>query len=110
MGTDRNRKRIEEIERSLTPREIVALWVEQLEKFDSFEDYASWVAEDPSRAPLPKIFQQIESSILGRLAGGGKSSSNNNSSRGVLRGRSSEVLFLFHLILQVNRHVHDFLD
>jgi hypothetical protein len=109
MGTDRNLKRIEKIENSLTPREIVAWWVEGLAKFDSFEDYASWVAEDPSRAPLPKMLQQIESSIPGRSNAGGKSCSDKNSSRELLRKRVSDALFLFYLILQVNRRAHDLL-
>jgi hypothetical protein len=109
MGTDRHSKRIEKIESSLMPREMVTLWVEDVAKFDSFEDYALWVAEDSSRAPLPKMFQQIESSILGLPAGGGKRFSDKNPSRELLRQRSSEVLFLFHLILQVNQQAHDLL-
>jgi hypothetical protein len=108
MGTDRNRKRIEKIENSLTPREVVALWVEGLAKFNSLEDYISWIAEDSSRAPLPKMLQQIESGIAGRPNGQGKNSSDKNSSGRLLRKRSSEVVFLYNLLLQINLHVHEF--
>ena len=108
MGTDRNRKRLERIESSLTPTEIVALWIEDLAKFNSTEDYISWIAEDSSRAPLPKMLQQIESGIIGLPNGQGKNSSGKNSPVELLRRRSSEVMFLYNLLFQMNRHVHEF--
>ncbi len=108
MGTDRNRKRLEKVEISLTSREIVTLWVEGLAKFNSLEDYMSWIAEDSSRAPLPKMLQQIESDIAGRPNGQGKNSFGKNSPVELLRRRSSEVVFLYSLLLEMNRHVHEF--
>ena len=44
MGRDRNRERLERIEGSLTPKEIVASLIEEFAKFDSIDDYAAWVA------------------------------------------------------------------
>ena len=108
MGTDRNRKRIEKIENSLTPGEVVALWVKGLAKFNSTEDYISWIAEDSSRAPLPEMLQQIESGIIGRPNSQGKNSSGKNSSVELLRRLSSEVRFLYNLLFQMNRHVDEF--
>ena len=108
MGTDRNRKRLERIEISLTSREIVTLWVEGLAKFNSLEDYMSWIAEDSSRAPLSKMLQQIENGIIERANGHGKNSSGKNSPVELLRRRSSEVVFLYNLLLQINQHVHEF--
>jgi hypothetical protein len=108
MGTDRNRKRLEQVENSLTPREIVTSWVEGLTKFDSTEDYISWITEDSSRAPLPQMLQQIESGIIGRPNGQGKNSSGKNSVGELLRRGSSEVMFLYNLLFQMNRHVHEF--
>ena len=40
MGKDRNRERLERIEALLRPREFVALWVEDLAKFNSMDEYA----------------------------------------------------------------------
>ena len=75
MGTDRNRKRLEKIEGSLTPREIVALWVEELAKFNSIDDYVR-VDEPKTRAErrLPECYQQIENGIAGHPDGRGKNS------------------------------------
>jgi hypothetical protein len=81
MGADRNRRRLEKIENSLRPRELVASWTEDFAKFGSFEDYASWVSQDDSRAPLNKMFGQIESSITGDPDGRRKNSSDKDSSR-----------------------------
>ena len=109
MGKDGNRRRLDKIESSLTPKEIVASWLQDLTKFDSLEDYLLWVAEDRSRAPLPKMFQQIEGSITKRPDGRGKDSSDKNSSKELFR-KQSELLFLVNLILQANLRAIDFLD
>jgi len=99
MGIDRNRNRIEKIENSLTPREIIASWVEQLAKFDSIESYMLSMVEDSSPSPIHTMLQQIKSGTTRGLDGPGKNSSDKNSFKELLRKRSSEVLFLYHLVL-----------
>jgi hypothetical protein len=107
MGADRNRKRLEKIESSLRPRELVASWIEDFAKFSSFEDYVSWVYQDRlSRAPLDKMFQQIETGITGRRDGRENSSVKN--SRELLR-KKSEVLFLANLVVNINLQAYYFL-
>ena len=46
MATDRNRKRLENIEMALTPRELLACCIEERSKFASRAEYAAWLAED----------------------------------------------------------------
>ena len=104
MGKDRNRERLERIEGSLTPKEMVASLIEEFAKFDSIDNYAAWVAEDPSRLPLHRMHQQLKSGVSRHQDGRGK-----NSSRALPRNRSSEVLFLYYLLLRANEHVLDFL-
>ena len=103
MGTNRNRKRIEKIERSLTPREIVASCIEEALKFESHENYALWVAEDVTCAPLNKMLRQIRDGVAQCPGYRDK-----HASRELLRKRSSEMMFLLNLFMNVNRHVHDF--
>jgi hypothetical protein len=103
MGTDRNRKRLEKVERSLMPREIVASWIEEALKFESQENYALWVAEDVTRAPLDKMLRQIRDGVA-QCPGYREK----HSSRELVRKRSSEMMFLFNLFMTANRHVHGF--
>ena len=69
MGTERNRGRLEKIERALTPDPVVVSWVKEFTQFDSLRDYAEWVSKDFTRMPLPRMFQKIESGISGSLDG-----------------------------------------
>ena len=80
MGTDRNRRT--NLRKSRTRSRPGRSWLcglKSLAKFNSLEDYISWIAEDSSRAPLPKMLQQIESGIIKRPQWPGKDSSGRNS-------------------------------
>ena len=101
MGTDRNRQRLENAESALMPREIVASWIKELAKFDSLADYAHWVADEFNPDPLSTLLQQIQSGSGGRTK---------EASRKLLRQRSSEVVFLFHVVLRANEHLLDLLN
>ena len=107
MGANGNRKRLDKIEGSFTPKEIVASWIQDFAKLSSFEDYLSWVSEDESRMPLDKMFGQVESSITGGPDGRRKNSSDKNS-REILR-KKSEALFFENVILNINLQVYYFL-
>ena len=103
MGTDQ--RRLDKAESTLTPKEVAALWIQELPNFDSFEDYVFWIADDSSRAPLGRMLQQIRKGIPRHSGGRGE-----DGSRELLfRLRSSEVVFLYHLLFVVNRHVCGFL-
>ena len=103
MGTDQ--KRLDEAEGSLTLAEIVAIWAKELPKFDSLQDYVPWMVEDPSRSALGRMFRQIKKGIPRRSDRRGQ-----DESRELRRKRSSEVVFLYRLLLGVNEHVWGFLD
>ena len=103
MGTERNRKRLKQIEGSLTPDPVVLSWVKEFTKFDSLRDYAEWVSKDLTRMPLPGMFQKIESGISGGLDG------YNRSSEDLLHKRCREVRFSFYLLLVLNSQIHEFL-
>jgi hypothetical protein len=61
MGTHQNR--LDGVEGSLTPAEVVAIWAKELSKFDSLQDYVSWMVEDSSRAALGRMLRQIKKGI-----------------------------------------------
>jgi|GEM_PF-5807416 len=103
MGTDQ--KRLDDAEGLLTLAEIVALWVQELLKFDSLQDYVRWMTEDSSRSALGRMFRQIKKGIPRRAGRSGQ-----DESRELLRRRSGKVVFLYQLLLGVNEHVSGFLE
>jgi hypothetical protein len=103
MGT--RKKRLDKAEGSLTPAEVVAIWTKELPKFDSLQEYVFWMVEDSRRSPLGRMLPQIKKDIprgSGRLG--------RDESRELLRKRSSEVVFLYRLLMGVNERVCRFLD
>jgi hypothetical protein len=102
MKTERNRKRLNKIELALTPDPVVVSWVEDLAQFDSLHEYAVWVSRDFTRAPLPKMFRKIESSISASLG-------SRQTSEDLLHKRCRATRFLFYLLLVLNYQVREFL-
>jgi hypothetical protein len=103
MGT--RKKRLDKAEGSLTPSEVVGIWTKELPKFDSLQEYVPWMVEDSRRSPLGRMLPQIKKGIprgSGRLG--------RDESRELLRKRSSEVVFLYRLLMGVNERVCRFLD
>ena len=84
MGTHQNR--LDGVEGSLTPAEVVAIWAKELSKFDSLQDYVSWMVEDSSRAPLGRMLRQIKKGIP---RGSGRRGY--EESRDLLRKRSAKL-------------------
>ena len=99
--------RIKKIEGALTPKEIVALSIQELTKFDTPDHCASWIAEEPSRAPLDRMRQQVQNSVLQHQEGRAKNSSDKHSYTELLCNQLSGVLLFHHLFLQVNAQVVD---
>jgi hypothetical protein len=113
MATNRNRKRIENIEKTLTPREQLAYYIEERAKFASREEYANWLAEDPDRRPLTKILQTIASASADGSPGASKNSlAQLYSSRQLKLYRSKQVkelMFLVHLLRMLDCQIPDLL-
>ena len=105
MGTDDN-KRLDKIEALLRPREFVALWVQELAKFNSMDEYARWMSDDSSRAPLSRMIWQIKNRITKHSD---VCSKDKDLCSKLFRKRSGEVVFLYHLLFGANEHVRDFL-
>jgi hypothetical protein len=95
MATDRNRKRLENIEKALTPRELLAYCIEESTKFASRVEYAAWLAEDLSRWPISRILRQIAIASA-------------NGSPGLSK-QKKEVMFLIHLLLTLDKQVRHIL-
>src|SRR5438105_3631981 len=84
-----DRKRLDKIESSLTPREIVALWVQEIAKSDSMEEYASWAVDNLSRSPLLRMLQQLKDGMPKRSGGQNESEFRELFRSEVKRGRIS---------------------
>ena len=91
MATDRNRKRLENIEMALTPGELLACCIEERSKFASRLEYAAWLAEDLNRWPISRIRRRIA----------------NASSNGspVSSRRLRELMFLLNLFPMLDEHM-----
>lgn len=104
MGTDE--KRLDKIEALLRPREFVALWVQELAKFNSMDEYVRWMSDDSSRAPLSRMIRQIKNRITKHSD---VRSKDKDLCSKLFRKWSGEVVFLYHLLFGANEHVRDFL-
>jgi len=100
MGTARNQMRLETIEKSLTPRELVNCCIEERAKFNSAADYAAWLAEDLSRAPGSRVLAQIAGDSV-------KGPSGTKQSSRLRRQHVGDAMFLFRLIRLLDREVRD---
>lgn len=103
MGTARNHRRLETIEKSLTPRELVHRCIEERAKFNSAVEYAAWLAEDQNRAPVDRVLAQIASTSAEAPPGTKQSSGK------LRRQQVAEVMFLFHLLRLLDREVRGLL-
>jgi hypothetical protein len=100
----RNRKRIEEAESLLSPREIFCSWLEEVQQFDSPEEYIVSLGEDLTRFPLPRMLQLVRDGIRKTAHGRNKTSAD------LLRKRSSELKFHFYLFMEANSLLRNFLS
>ena len=103
METHQNR--LDGVEGSLTPAEVVAIWAKELSKFDSLQDYVSWMVEDSSRAPLGRMLRQIKKGIPGVQAAVAMRNLGT-----CFASDQAELYSCDRLLLGVNEHVWGFLD
>lgn len=103
MGTARNHKRLETIEKSLTPKELVNCCIEERAKFSSAAEYAAWLAEDLNRAPVDRVLARIASTNAEAPPGMKQSSGK------LRRQQVAEVMLLCHLVCLLDREVRDLL-
>ena len=57
-------RRLDKIERSLTPKQAVILWLQEIQQYRNGWEYARFLASQPeSAAPIYKITKQINQTI-----------------------------------------------
>ena len=66
-----NRKqRMDKLETSLTPRQAVLLWMAEAHQFGTMEEYAQSLKDLPDSAwPLPRLGNQVETSVKQSMKG-----------------------------------------
>jgi hypothetical protein len=65
-----NKKRLAQIEVSLTPKQAVLLWVRQEHQGKTFQEYSRWLIERPAAAaPRIRVERQVVRAILGAMKG-----------------------------------------
>ena len=103
VGTNKLR-RLEKVEKTLTPRDLVDLWLDELASFDSIEAYVLWLAEDSAARALPtKLLKQaVNGAPKGSRGRPGQISPQS-------LGSLSEAYFQYELVLRTNLHVHELL-
>ena len=91
-------RRLDKIERSLTPKQAVILWLQEIHRYRNGWEYARFLASQPeSAAPIYKITKQIDQSVRQSMKGQSQQAVENAVRRGV-----RDVYFLINLQNQVN--------
>ena len=63
-------RRLDKIERALTPKQAVILWLQEIQQYRNGLEYAQFLASQPeSAAPIYKITKQIDQSIRESMKG-----------------------------------------
>ena len=62
--------RLAKIEKRLTPQEVVLAYLDEImRRFDSFGDWAEWVADRPSEAPLIRVCRATTDAVRNTMKG-----------------------------------------
>jgi hypothetical protein len=92
------RRRIDKVEGSLTPRQVVLLWLEEATQFSSLREYVLSIKDQPNSAfPLFRLPDQVEQSA--RRAMRGKP---HDEVERAVRSSVRDVAFLYYLVVQIN--------
>jgi hypothetical protein len=97
MATTENR--IDKIEKSLTPRQAIVVWMKEAHQFNSLSEYAVWSAGRPEEEPtdLKRLTQRVEIAVRDRMKG-----EHEVRVQRAVRAAVSEVGFLYFRCLAVN--------
>ena len=65
-----NKTRLAKVEKNLTPQQVVLAYLaEIMRRFDSFNDWGDWVAENMAEAPLIKVARAAEDAVRNSVKG-----------------------------------------
>jgi hypothetical protein len=93
--------RLDEIEKSLSPMQVIFEWLAEVRNFESFQDYNAFVAERfETDQPIDPPSMRIEASIRKRFKG-----KDSEELRSALRTAVREVSFLHSLCLSINDEI-----
>src|SRR5680860_679066 len=91
-------KRVEDVEDNFTPREAVICWMQEAHQFDSLLAYGRWLLDQPDDAyPLIRMPKQVVAAVRRKHKG-----TPDSHLRDQFHRVQKDVLFLYHLHIQVN--------
>ena len=91
-------KRLDKVEKSLTPKQTVVLWLQEIEQYRNAEEYLRYLRSQPeSAAPITRLTRQIDEGIRVAMKGQPKEAIS-----AAVRRSVRDVVFLVKLHLQVN--------
>ena len=95
-----DKRRLEKIQETLTPKEIVLLWLKEARDFGSYEEYADWVFQHTQEAPRNRVARDVKRTARAQA----KASPPTDSER-TLRESIKEADTLVLLALKVNEEI-----
>ena len=95
------KQRVEGLDDSLSPTEIVLRWLQEVAGFPSADDYVASIKDKPRSAwPLHRLTQEAE-----RAATASSKGMSRDAIHGNVREAVRDVVFLFHLHLELNSRI-----
>ena len=95
------KRRVEKLERGLTPKQAVLMWLQEAHAFNGIEEYVHHLKGRPEGAyPIDKLTSQVEAGVRQTLKGKPREEIDK-----AVRQAYKDVLFLFYLHQQVNAKV-----
>ena len=92
------KRRVEKLERGLTPKQAILLWLQEAHAFNSIEEYVHQLKGQPdSAAPIGKLTNQVAEGVKQTLKGKPREEIDK-----AVRQAYKDVLFLFYLHQQIN--------
>ena len=92
------RRRLEQLESELTPKQAMLLWLQDFQRFTTIADYVGHLKSQPKSArPLFRLPSQVTEAVKTAMKG----EPDHDVDRAV-RQAVRDVLFLFHLCQQLN--------
>jgi hypothetical protein len=94
-------RRLDALEDSLTPKELITTWMREAHEFGDYTSYGLWLMQQPEHSyPLTRLSQHLYDATKAHLRG-----RRDEELRAALRSQNRDLFFLFHLHSQLNERV-----
>ena len=91
-------KRLDKVEKSLTSKQAVALWLQEIQPYQNAFEYVQFLRGQPeSAAPITRLTEQIDNTVRDTMRGRPK-----QVVEPAVRAAVKDVVFLVKLHLQAN--------